>query len=154
MKFTWITMIMGGFMSVFLNTSPNNLPKPIAQPVIKITKNIDKKIKINNTKCSDFHISFYTSLANENTNNGKGTDCHGKPLIYGDVADNYLPYGTKIHLYGMGNFIVRDVGSSKYFHNSHELDVFIPRNSGESNAHYYERVSNMGRKVVKGYIEN
>lgn len=100
----------------------------------------------------NFHISFYTSLSNENTNSGTGTDDRGKPLVYGDVADNFLPYGTKIYLKGLGTFTVRDVGSPVYFTNEYTLDVFIPREAGETNQEYYNRVNNMGRQIVKGYI--
>ena len=117
------------------------------------SSNNEKSIKYNHTY-ENFHLSFYTSLSAENSNSGTGVDCHSNPLVYGTVADNQLPYGTKIYIKGWGIFTVRDRGSSKYFSNKNELDVFIPREQGETNEEYYNRVNNMGRVVSKGYLIN
>ena len=112
----------------------------------------DKKSLSDAREYHNFYLSFYTSLPNENSNDGTGTDDRGKPLVSGDVADNYLSYGTQIHLDGIGIVTARDVGSPVYFKNKYTLDVFVPREDGESNQQYYDRVNSMGRRVVKGYI--
>ncbi|WP_252251277.1 hypothetical protein [Clostridium sp. VAP52] len=45
-----------------------------------------------------------------------------------------------------------DKGSNKHFNNDFRLDVFIPRNSGESDSTYLNRVNSMGRQIVNGKI--
>ena len=58
---------------------------------------------------------------------------------------------TKIKLQGYGIVEVLDRGG-KNFNNTNRLDVYIPRNTNESNSEYYKRVNSMGRVKVKGRI--
>lgn len=96
-----------------------------------------------------FELTFYTDLPEEN--GGHTITASGKPLEYGVVASNKYPIGTKLRLGSMGTFTVEDRGGRE-FNNSNRLDVFIPRQSGESNCQYKNRVRNMGRIKLKGDI--
>ena len=98
----------------------------------------------------EFTLTFYTDLSCENSSAG-AVNCLGQKLSQGMVANNKLPLGTKIYLEGYGNYYVADKGGSS-FNNNYHLDVFVPRNGGESNSQYKKRVNNMGIKKVKGYI--
>lgn len=103
-------------------------------------------------KYINFTLTFYTSLPREN--GGYTEMANGDPIATAKnvVASNYYKLGTKIHLEGYGDRTVSDRGGSS-FDSSTRLDVLIPRNSGESDNHYYDRVNAMGRKTVKGYIK-
>lgn len=97
----------------------------------------------------DFIISFYTNTKDEN--GGYTVTCTGQPLQYGIVASNVYPLGTKIYLEGYGLFTVADTGGS-HFNNYNRLDVLIPpKYEGEPN--YKQRVNNMGKPHVKGYVQ-
>ena len=76
----------------------------------------------------------------------------GKKLADGMVANNQLPFGTKIYVEGYGLKTVEDRGSSKYFTDETKIDIFVPRQKGESDTEYRKRVNAMGRKNIKGYI--
>ena len=97
----------------------------------------------------EFILTFYTSL---NSENGYGAvTCRGENLIDGMVASNYYSLGTIIDLGRFGEVIVADRGGS-HFNTNNRLDVLITRNYGESDSHYYSRVNNMGKQVVKGKV--
>lgn len=97
-----------------------------------------------------FEISFYSDL---NYENGYGNlTANGETLKSGMVANNFLPFDTKVFIEGYGTKRVTDRGSEKYFTDVTKFDVFVPRNTGESDKEYYKRVNNLGRKKVKGFI--
>ncbi|OSA89120.1 UNVERIFIED_ORG: hypothetical protein B2H93_16840 [Clostridium botulinum] len=98
----------------------------------------------------EFELTFYTSM---NCENGFGArTCNNKPLSRGIVANNHYKQYTKLYLEGYGEVTVADKGSDKHFNNDFRLDVFIPRNSGESDSTYLNRVNSMGRQIVNGKI--
>lgn len=99
----------------------------------------------------EFILTFYTSLESENSSAGAVT-CQNKPLSPGGVANNVIPQNTKIHLEGYGQVVVNDRGSDKYFGVDNRLDVYIPRESGESDRQYSRRVNSYGIQKVQGYI--
>ena len=99
----------------------------------------------------EFELTFYSGLACENSPKGAIT-CTGEKLYDGIVASNHYKLGTKIQLQGFGEVVVGDRGSDKYFNNDYRLDVYIPREHGESDSHYLSRVNKMGRVKVKGCI--
>lgn len=99
----------------------------------------------------EFILTFYTSLKCENSSAGAVT-CQNKPLVSGGVANNVIPLNTKIYLEGYGQVVVNDKGSDKYFGVDNRLDVYIPREPGENDEHYLQRVNNYGVKKVQGYI--
>lgn len=99
----------------------------------------------------EFTLSFYTSLPSEN--GGHTTTCRGEKLQYGMVASNVYKLGTKIYLKGYGHFTVSDRGGSD-FNVDNRLDVLIEREQGESNNQYLNRVNNMGKPTVIGYVKN
>lgn len=97
-----------------------------------------------------FELSFYSDL---NCENGYGTlTANGENLSAGMIANNFLPFNTMVYFEGYGTKRVTDRGSEEYFNAVNKADVFVPRNSGESDGEYYDRVNNMGRKYVTGYI--
>lgn len=95
-------------------------------------------------------LTFYTSLAEEN-GGFSGINCSGKKLTPGTVANNVLPLGTKIYTKEFGTLTVADRGGNN-FDTIHRLDVYIPREEGESDKDYLTRVNDMGKVKVKGYI--
>lgn len=98
----------------------------------------------------EFILSYFTDLPEEN--GGYTVTCTGKPLIYGVVASNVYSLGTKVYLKGYGTFTVADRGGN-HFNNPNRLDVLIPKNKNESNSHYKRRVNDMGKSIIKGYVE-
>lgn len=107
-------------------------------------------MKLNGYTQVTFQLSFYSDL---NCENGYGNlTASGKRLTPGMIANNFLPFGTKVYLEGYGVKTVEDVGSSRYFYDVSKVDVFVPRYYGESVGSYYRRVNNMGRRNVTGYI--
>lgn len=109
-------------------------------------------LNITGYKEVNFNLSFYTDLPSENIPGQKTTDCIGRPLEHYGVANNQLGLGTDLYIEGFGYKEVRDKGSGKYFDNTTSLDVYIPRNPGESDHIYKRRVNNLGRITKKGYI--
>jgi 3D (Asp-Asp-Asp) domain-containing protein len=99
-----------------------------------------------------FELTFYSGLACENSKYG-AVNHKGVKLFDGVVANNVLPYKTKIKLDGWGMVEVLDVGGND-FDSSKRLDVYVPRNKGESDGDYYNRVQKMGVVKVKGKIIN
>lgn len=108
----------------------------------------DKK---NQPEYKEFILTFYTSLESENSSAGAVT-CQNKPLTPGGVANNVIPQNSKIYLEGYGQVTVNDRGSDKYFGVDNRLDVYIPREPGESDRQYSRRVTNYGIQKVQGYI--
>ncbi|MBV7275174.1 hypothetical protein JMF89_11595 [Clostridiaceae bacterium UIB06] len=98
----------------------------------------------------DIVLTFYTSLAEEN-GGYRGINCLGQKLTPGMVANNVLPLGTEIHTSEFGTLTVSDRGGNN-FNTIHRLDVYIPRNNGESDSDYLKRVNDMGKVKVNGYI--
>lgn len=97
-----------------------------------------------------FEVAFYSDL---NCENGFGNiTATGEVLEDGVIANNFLDFGTKVYIEGLGVKTVKDRGSKKYFYDVSKIDVFVPRNNNESDYEYYERVNSMGRKKVNGYI--
>ncbi|MBP3930637.1 MAG: 3D domain-containing protein [Peptostreptococcaceae bacterium] len=97
-----------------------------------------------------FEVSFYSDL---NCENGFGNiTATGKTLGDGMIANNFLEFGTKVYIEGLGLKTVEDRGSKKYFNAIDKVDVFVPRINGESDSEYYKRVNNLGRKNIDGYI--
>lgn len=98
----------------------------------------------------DITLTFYTSLPEEN-GGFNGINCSGEKLTAGTVANNVLPLGTEIYTKEFGTLTVSDRGGDN-FNTISRLDVYIPREDGESDQDYFRRVNNMGRVKVKGYI--
>lgn len=99
---------------------------------------------------TDITLTFYTSLAEEN-GGFSGINCSGKRLTPGTVANNVLPLGTEIYTREFGTLTVADRGGNN-FNTIHRLDVYVPRETGESDKDYLIRVNKMGRVNVKGYV--
>ena len=95
----------------------------------------------------DLVLSYYTDLAEENGGYA-GITCTGEPLKYGHIASNVWGLGTQFETQDGQIFTVADKGGS-HFNSYNRVDCFIPRNYGESNSQYKERVLNMGRKTIK-----
>lgn len=100
----------------------------------------------------EFTLTFYTYLSEEN-GEYEGLNAMGSKIRYGQVASNVYSFNTAIELDGYGKFIVADRGGNE-FNSPNRLDVYIPREEGESRTDYYNRVNAMGRVKVKGWILN
>lgn len=125
----------------------------------ELQKNLEKEMQIKRqreekkkkTEYKEFILTFYTSLESENSSAGAVT-CQNKPLSPGGVANNVIPQNTILYLEGYGKVVVNDKGSDKYFGVDNRLDVYIPREPGESDRQYSRRVNNYGIQKVQGYI--
>lgn len=110
----------------------------------------EERLKEQENEWREFELTFYTSL---NCENGYGAKtCNNRPLSRGVVANNHYKQYTKLYLEEYGEVTVADKGSDKHFNNDFRLDVFVPRNNGENDKEYFNRVNNMGRQKVKGKI--
>lgn len=126
--------------NVLINSKLNN--KTLT---IKTDKVITSPIK------QTFKLSFYTELECCNGVNYSGITASGDSLEYGIIASNVYPMGTKIYLEGYGEMIVKDRGG-KHFNDPLRLDVYIPRNGNESDKEYKNRIMQLGRQEVIGWI--
>lgn len=93
-------------------------------------------------------LTFYGDFSHENGGYA-GIDAQGNKLVAGTVASNIYPFGTQFQLNGQ-IFTVRDRGGSN-FNNSNRLDVFVPRQPGESDNDYSERIKQYGKQTVTMY---
>ena len=76
-----------------------------------------------------FKITAYCSCV-KCCGKSDGITASGHKVKYGYVACNWLPFHTKIHIKGLGTFIVMDRGAKSLFgsktnHIKH-LDVYLP----------------------------
>lgn len=134
------------FMEQYEKTKLENEKKKSEEEVIKQLEEQKK----NDIELKEFELTFYSSL---NCENGFGAiTSTGHKLFDGVVASNYYKINTRIKLEGWGEVTVLDRGSDKYFNNDYRLDVYIPREHGESDSHYFSRVNKMGKVKVKGCI--
>lgn len=99
-----------------------------------------------------FTLSFYTDCPSENIPGKITTDCVGRKLVSYGVANNLFDLGQDLYIEGFGYKQVRDRGSDKHFDNYNKLDVFVPREYGESDDQYLYRVNNIGKITKKSYI--
>lgn len=99
-----------------------------------------------------FTLSFYTDCPSENIPGKITTDCVGRKLVSYGVANNLFDLGQHLYIEGFGYKEVRDKGSNKHFNNYNKLDVFVPREYGESDDQYLYRVNNIGKITKKSYI--
>ena len=124
----------------------------------KVNERIDKQIERQekaeqerigkeNSYDIDLIFSFYTDLAEENGGH-EGITCTGERLQYGHLASNVWNLGVRFESQYGQIFTVVDKGGS-HFNSYNRVDCGIPRNIGESNSQYKERVLNMGRKIIK-----
>lgn len=125
---------------------------------LKIEKELSKKeIPEKEYIEIDCEITFYTSLLCENTQYG-AVDAQSNPLKWGMIAiPRDYELGTKFEFDGIdGTFTGTDRGSKKSIRIKNDgvirIDMFIPRNKGESDSAYYQRVNNYGRFKTKGRI--
>lgn len=95
------------------------------------------------------NISFYTNLPSENGGYSVTSQGH-KHKSTTIAAPKDIPFGTKIDCGEYGVKIVDDRGGAiKYDSKGRmKLDIFVPRNSGESDSSYKNRVHQMGRKYI------
>lgn len=106
-------------------------------------------IDIDDVETVNFELTYYTNLPEEN--GGYTVTCTGNPLEGNIVANNVIPQQTKIVL-GDRLVTVADKGAESIFSVKNRLDVLAPRLSGESDQKYLDRVNDIGRVNVKGYV--
>jgi 3D (Asp-Asp-Asp) domain-containing protein len=76
-----------------------------------------------------FKITAYCSCV-KCCNKSDGITASGKPAKYGYVACNWLPFGSKVRIAGLGDFVVMDRGARSLFGTKKNpikhLDVWMP----------------------------
>ena len=120
---------------------------------IKLPNGILKKKHISvfeNATPITFIATFYSSLEEENGT--QGVDSRGNLLTEGTVANNFLPYNSKIYLKNYGCYTVKDNGNPIYFNTINRIDIYVPRFKGEDDITYSNRIKKMGVKEIQGYI--
>ena len=111
-------------------------------------------------------LTYYTSLASCNGDSlgltASGVELNNMTIAVPRKQDStkpVFPFGTKIVIEGLGERIVQDTGNPKYLKiksdGTYILDVYVPRNKGESDSAYRKRVLALGRVVTtaKVYLE-
>ena len=142
-------LIINPIQEQFEKDKIENDKKKAEELKLQKEKEIEEQKK-NEPQWQEFELTFYSSL---NCENGFGAiTSTGSKLFDGVVASNHYKINTKIKLQGWGEVTVLDRGSDKYFNNDYRLDVFIPRESNESDSHYFNRVNKMGRVKIKGCV--
>lgn len=111
--------------------------KVTGKKVVKVTK-INAK------------LSFYTDLDCENYQGCNGKTSSGVKLYDGVIANNKYKMGTNFYFKGYGEYKLLDTGGKGLYDNN--FDMYIPRNYGESDKNYFNRVNNMGIRKTTGYI--
>lgn len=140
-----------------------NIEQPVAkqvefisiqqEEVVEVIEPVETPVVTESWIDINLHISFYTDLQSENIVGQETTDAQGNSLVFGTIAiPRDMPLGTRFTIDGFdGEFVGRDRGSKKYIkwvdNNTIKIDMFIPRQSGESNSAYHRRVNNKG--IVK-----
>ncbi len=80
-------------------------------------------------KTSIWKISGYCQCVKCTYPYNDGITASGKKVKVGMVANNWLPFGTKVFIKGLGEFTVEDRGSKKYFGTKEEkrqcIDVYM-----------------------------
>ncbi len=80
-------------------------------------------------KTSIWKISGYCQCVKCTYPYNDGITASGKKVKVGMVANNWLPFGTKVFIKGLGEFTVEDRGSRKYFGTKKEkrqcIDVYM-----------------------------
>lgn len=101
------------------------------------------------------NISFYTNLPSENGGYSVTSQGH-KHKSTTIAAPKDIAFGTKIDCGEYGVKIIDDRGGAITYDSKGrmKLDVFVPRQSGESDSAYKQRVNNMGRKYITVKIYN
>lgn len=94
-------------------------------------------------------LTYYGDKEDENGGYA-GIDAQGNKLEDGTVASNVYKFGTEFVLNGKV-YTVNDRGGSN-FDSPNRLDVFVEREQGESDEHYENRISNLGRDTVTMYM--
>ncbi len=116
-----------------------------------------ERYEVQNKTPIDIELTFYTGLVCENTIHG-AVDAIGNDLEYGTIAiPRDFEIGTQFEIDGYdGVFTGTDRGSVHHIKVKDDgtirLDMFIPRNDGESDNAWWARVNAMGRVNTKGYI--
>lgn len=106
-------------------------------------------ININDIETVNFELTYYTNLPEEN--GGYTVTCTGNPLEGNIVANNVIPQQTKIVLRDR-LVTVADKGAESIFSVKNRLDVLAPRLAGETDQQYLDRVNDIGRVKIEGYI--
>lgn len=102
-------------------------------------------------------VTYYGNTTSQ-CGNSKGIMANGDTVHYGSIAVPYsIPLGSKIIMDKSGReFIAKDRGNSKYIcelgENYYRVDIFIPKNEGESISAYEDRVRVMGTDDVTAKI--
>jgi len=109
-----------------------------------------------------FVVTYYTSLGVEN-GGWENMAARGDELKEGMVATSaHIPFDTKFSLPNIGQVNVSDrmagwaVEKRKADHGQDTIpvDVYVPRNDGETDDAYFDRVDKLGVDVVEGTVDS
>lgn len=119
----------------------------------------------NSYKIINVELTFYTSLASCCGNNlgitASGVKLNNMTIAVPRKVNSTKPmynFGTIIEINGYGKKRVEDTGNPKYLKIKPDgriiIDIFIPREQGESDVEYRKRILNMGRvhTTAKVYV--
>lgn len=165
-KIVLAMLVLGTWATLVQSVSANDFrTEQEVNQMIKDRYNIkeeekEKYIEIN-VECT-----FYTSLASCN-GDSLGLTASGVKLNTMTVAvprkkdstKPLYPFSTKIYIEEIGERLVEDTGNPNYLKIKEDgtviIDVYVPRNKGETDAQYKSRVLKMGRfnTTAKVYME-
>lgn len=103
----------------------------------------------------NFIVTYYGATYNE-CGNSHFITASGIPVQEGHIAvPRSIPFGSKIILDGV-EYVATDTGNPKYIcelsDGTLRVDVFVGRQSGESDYQYEKRVNNMGVRKITGEL--
>ncbi|MGL5677917.1 MAG: hypothetical protein ACRDDX_16075, partial [Cellulosilyticaceae bacterium] len=107
-------------------------------------------------------ISFYSGLAREN-GGYEEMNALGGPLVVGSLAAPHdIPFGTTFIIDGLpadiptNTFIVDDRGGAitRIDDTTIKVDVYVPRNTTESDDAYYTRVNDLGILYTTAHFQS
>jgi len=124
----------------------------------KLAKSRSVQTPVSNTESAgkisvNIVATFYSALGEENGGYA-GINALGGKLKQGSLAvPKDIPLGSKFYIEGYGNFVADDRGGAikRIDSNTIKVDIFVPRNGGESDDAYRRRVDNMGRVKTTGW---
>ena len=161
----FMIMISSSFVQTVKASQADDRMKERYTQVIHKPENDTIKPK-ENYKTINVECTFYTSLSvcngDSNCLTASGEYLNSKTIAVPrqDGSTNPIyPFGTKVEIKGYGEKLVQDTGNPKYLKIKDDgtviVDIFIPKESNESNSQYLQRVRNMGRvqTTAKVYLK-
>ena len=81
----------------------------------------------------DWQITAYCSCAKCCGKWADGYMASGVKCKVGYCSCNIVPFGTEVEIEGMGTYIVKDTGASKYFDDKKHIDIYFDNHEDAKN---------------------